>query len=73
MEVIMNTKCEYDENDRMIAIKELEIFLGISRPTIYRLVAAGKFPKPIRIGRSTRWLWSEVDRYIKQLKEDEYA
>jgi predicted DNA-binding transcriptional regulator AlpA len=59
----------FDENDRLIAIKDLESFLGISRPTIYRLVACGKFPRPIRIGRSTRWLWSEVDRYIKRLKE----
>jgi len=65
----MNT--QYDENDRLIAIKDLESFLGISRPTIYRLVACGKFPRPIRIGRSTRWLWSEVDRYIKRLKESQ--
>ena len=42
--------------------------LGVrfSRQHIRRLVKAGKFPAPIKIGENTNaWLESEIDRYLK--------
>ncbi len=39
--------------------------LGLSRSTIYRLMRAGKFPEPIRIGpRATRWQKRELYEWL---------
>jgi prophage regulatory protein len=32
---------------------------------IWRLIRAGKFPKPVKIGNRNHWEESEVDRYIE--------
>lgn len=29
--------------------------VGVSRTTVYDLIKAGKFPEPLRVGRSTLW------------------
>ena len=43
--------------------------LGIpySRMSLYRLVAAGKFPKPLQIGPNRRaWLASDIDAWLAE-------
>ena len=43
--------------------------LPISRVTIWRLVRAGKFPRPIRIGdNATCWLEEDIRQYLASLK-----
>lgn len=48
---------------------------GISRSAIYKMVAEGAFPKPIRIGaRAVAWVESDVEswsesRIVASLKE----
>lgn len=38
---------------------------GLSRATIYRLVATGNFPKPCKLGaRSSAWSSVEVDNWM---------
>jgi prophage regulatory protein len=42
----------------------------LSRATIYRLIAKGKFPKQIRLSeRATAWLRSEVAEWIKRMAD----
>ncbi|WP_454888677.1 helix-turn-helix transcriptional regulator [Sphingobium indicum] len=39
---------------------------GLSRPTLYRMISAGKFPQPIKIGeRATGWIDREVDAWVQ--------
>ncbi|TPM11282.1 AlpA family transcriptional regulator [Mesorhizobium sp. B2-3-11] len=41
--------------------------IGFSRPHIWRLMKAGEFPKPIKLGSSRNaWLESEIDAYIER-------
>ena len=41
---------------------------GEKRTTIYRKIAEGRFPKPIKLGpRASGWLSDEIDAYIAQL------
>ncbi|WP_083841544.1 AlpA family transcriptional regulator [Pseudovibrio sp. FO-BEG1] len=48
-------------HDRYIARREVESILGLSRSTIYKLLANGDFPPPIKlIGRTVRWRKSEI-------------
>lgn len=42
--------------------------LSVSVRTLWRLVAAGKFPQPVRYNRKlVRWKTTEVARYIETL------
>ena len=41
--------------------------LSISKRTLERLIAAGKFPAPIRIGRSLRVPASDLSTYLEKL------
>jgi len=41
--------------------------IGLSAPTVYRMVAAGAFPAPVRIGaRATGWVSEQVDAWIEE-------
>lgn len=40
---------------------------GMSRSWVYREVAAGRFPKPAKIGGATGWDASEVDQWLDAL------
>jgi excisionase family DNA binding protein len=61
-----------DEGQKVWTRKELAKLLKISGRTINRLVATGRFPKPIYIGRSVRWLACDIDGYFTQ-RTDEAA
>jgi prophage regulatory protein len=37
---------------------------GLSRSTIYRMVASGAFPAPVQIGaRAVAWRWADLERW----------
>jgi len=42
----------------------LAAFLGISRATVWRLLAGGKLPAPIRLGRAVRWDRWTVEEWL---------
>ncbi|CAN4268137.1 AlpA Predicted transcriptional regulator [Methylophilaceae bacterium] len=51
--------------DRYIRIKELAMMLGISKQTIYRLIAQNKFPKQIKLTERTAvWRLSTIEQWI---------
>jgi prophage regulatory protein len=55
--------CQLATTSRRVGI------LPISRVTIWRLVRAGKFPRPIRIGgNATCWLEEDIRQYLASLK-----
>ena len=44
--------------------------VGVSPATLYRLIAAGRFPAPVKIGvRAARWRSDEVRAHIERLSE----
>jgi len=50
---------------RLLRRPEVEARTGLRRSTIYELMAAGSFPKPVPItGRSVAWSSAEVDAWI---------
>ena len=42
--------------------------LSISRATVYRLMkqADNPFPAPIKIGKSSLWVWNEVEAWVQR-------
>ncbi|MCY4634553.1 MAG: AlpA family transcriptional regulator [Acidobacteria bacterium] len=50
---------------RLLTLREVCEMTGLSRSSIYAMMAAGEFPKPIRIGaRAVRWYENEVRAFI---------
>lgn len=50
----------------LFALAPLSQYVGFGRSRIYQLVADPrlKFPPPLKIGKSVRWLKSEVDAWV---------
>ena len=52
-------------NDQLVDMKFITRFAGLTDKWFYRLIQDGKFPKPIKLGRSSRWLRSEVEAWMQ--------
>jgi prophage regulatory protein len=49
---------------RFIRLPEVIHVAGMSRSQVYRLVAAGKFPQPVKLGQSaSAWVEAEVAQW----------
>lgn len=56
---------------RMPAVLEL---VPLDKATIYRKIAAGEFPKPVRLGgNSVVWMESDIASWQQQLREKSQA
>ncbi|MEX9821765.1 helix-turn-helix transcriptional regulator [Providencia vermicola] len=52
-------------NDQFVDMKFLTQFTGLTDKWFYKLIQDGEFPKPIKMGRSSRWLRSEVEAWMQ--------
>lgn len=52
-------------NDKLVDMIFITTFTGLTDKWFYKLINEGKFPKPIKLGRSSRWLESEVEAWVK--------
>lgn len=43
--------------------------IQVSKGKIYQMIEDGKFPKPLKLGGSSLWLESEVDKIILNILE----
>ena len=60
------------ENDDILTIKELSLYLKLAEKTAYRLASDGKIPG-LKVGGAWRFRKSEIDRWIikqEQQKEE---
>ncbi|ELI8097091.1 helix-turn-helix transcriptional regulator [Yersinia enterocolitica] len=53
-------------NDQMVDMAFITRFTNMSDKWFYKQIQEGKFPKPIKMGRSSRWLESEVVMWFKE-------
>ncbi len=53
--------------DRLLTRKEVEGRIRLGRSALYRMLRAGQFPLPVRIGpRAVRWKASEVENWLQE-------
>lgn len=62
----MNQNVPHLSTPRLLALPQVRSMLGIGKTKLYALVSAGKFPPPIKIGKSSRWLHSEINTWLEQ-------
>lgn len=53
-------------NDKLVDMAFITAFSGLSDKWFYKLIQDGQFPKPIKLGRSSRWLRSEVETWMQK-------
>jgi len=53
-------------NDKLVDMAFITEFSGLSDKWFYKLIQDGLFPKPIKLGRSSRWRRSEVETWMQQ-------
>ncbi|EOZ3812853.1 TPA: helix-turn-helix transcriptional regulator [Citrobacter amalonaticus] len=61
----MNTECSV-LNDQLVTMAFITQLTGLTDKWFYKLIQEGLFPKPIKLGRSSRWLRSEVEAWLQQ-------
>ena len=56
----------FASKSRLLSDKEVANIIGCSRATVWRRVADGTLPQPLKIGNLTRWVDAEVGGCIEQ-------
>lgn len=54
--------------DRLLSLVDAAAHLGVSLRTLYRLIAGGELPQPVKVGSASRMPESDLVRYIESLK-----
>ncbi|MCI2402619.1 AlpA family transcriptional regulator [Serratia sp. PGPR-27] len=62
----MNTNTPSLLNDQLVDMAFITGFTQLTDKWFYKLIQLGEFPKPIKLGRSSRWLQSEVEAWLQQ-------
>ena len=50
--------------------RDVAAVLSISVRYVWRLVTAGQFPKPVRLGNCTRWRRSDIDEFVRRAADE---
>ncbi|EMI5493134.1 AlpA family transcriptional regulator [Providencia stuartii] len=61
----MNTMKTSLLDDQLVDIKFITHLTRLTDKWFYKLIQDGEFPKPIKLGRSSRWLKSEVEQWLQ--------
>ncbi|EHH5107611.1 TPA: AlpA family transcriptional regulator [Enterobacter ludwigii] len=53
-------------DDQLVDMRFITKLTGLTDKWFYKLIKDGLFPKPIKLGRSSRWKQSEVELWLQQ-------
>ncbi|ENZ0349370.1 helix-turn-helix transcriptional regulator [Morganella morganii] len=52
-------------DEPLVDMKFITQLTGLTDKWFYKLIQKGQFPKPVKFGRSSRWLKSEVGAWLQ--------
>ncbi|MBB4194047.1 putative DNA-binding transcriptional regulator AlpA [Rhizobium aethiopicum] len=52
--------------DRFIRLADVQEMIGLKDSRIYQMIKAGEFPKPIKLGASSRWSLRAVEAWMSE-------
>lgn len=64
------TKPLFNSEDPLIDMTFITTYTGLTDKWFYKLIKEKKFPKPIKLGRASRWFKSEVEKWLKERIEE---
>lgn len=53
-------------DDQLVDMRFITKLTGLTDKWFYKLIKDGQFPKPIKLGRSSRWKQSEIEGWLQQ-------
>ena len=53
--------------EKFLTISEVVNIVGFKKSTIYKFINEKKFPKPIKIGKSSRWKLSDIQQWMNSV------
>lgn len=56
--------------NRLLSLKDVANRLNISIRSVWRLIARGELDRPVKIGKTTRFIPSEFEAYLERLKHN---
>ena len=59
--------------DQFVDMAFMTEYTGLTDKWFYKLIQDGKFPKPVKFGRSSRWLKSELEAWIRERIQESRA
>lgn len=57
-------------DDHLVDMRFITKLTGLTDKWFYKLIKDGLFPRPIKLGRSSRWKQSEVELWLQQRIKD---
>lgn len=58
----------YSDDPLLLTDREVAGLLSISRRTVWRLTSTGELPKPIKLGRASRWRRADLEAFISEVE-----
>lgn len=55
---------KWTQRHQLIDLNELSARLSVSPATIYRLIQRKDFPRPVKIGKASRWDEGQVNSWV---------
>lgn len=55
---------DYEHQLKLIDLKFICEITGLSRGGIYKLMSNDLFPKPLKLGRASRWYLKEIEAWL---------
>ncbi len=52
--------------DRFIELSEVLFLTSLGRTLVYQLMKESRFPTPVKIGKASRWVLSEVHGWLRE-------
>lgn len=59
--------------DRLEPLEYVKAITGLKRATIYRKISQGIFPRPAKLGSSSRWSRREVQEWVQARLQERAA
>lgn len=66
-----DTRSSETQASLLLTMTEVRQLTRLGRNTIYTMMERGEFPKPIRRGRSVRWLKSKIEAWVAKLAAEQ--
>lgn len=60
-------------NDKFVDMVFITKMTKLSDKWFYKMIQEGKFPKPVKFGRSSRWIEREVKEWLEARVNDSRA
>ena len=49
---------------KLLRLSEVQRIVGFRKSSLYKLIAADEFPRPVKIGHASRWVATEIYAWV---------